>query len=1276
MKILAHTCFIGDTGYANHARSFFTALNKHHEVKVRNCTVGKSWSGFNDTPHDGESYLTDEMKQMLCLQTLNNSDGTKSDYPIYQHDNLENIDVHIVLVDMNHQYFYDNYKGYKVAYNVWETTRYPDDFFRKLMEFDEIWVPSNWQKECLIEQGCSNNKIKIVPEGVDADVFKPNNHEKNDKFRFLLFGRWEYRKSTAEIIKTFGETFKGLEDEVELICSVENPYPFDGLTSTKERIKFNGFNYENVRFINFPKRDEYVKYLQDGDVFVSCARSEGWNLPLCVPGNKKIISNENIISIKDVSINDFVISHTGIEQKVINVFKRKYTGVIKSIKIHNDYENLELTPEHPVYVIKRSRFITKQNKFKLIPQLKPEWIPAKDIIKGDIIIRTTPQQKYSENEIIDLLDIDKTLLYDEKHVWYKTGYNNKSEQIKYKRFIKLWDLSYIFGWYIAEGCDGKSKLIFSLNALKEVSVAEKIISEIFKIFGSHGTYKIKDNKLNVVFNSVLLCKFFTKFCGSLAQNKFIPNKILFGPISELKTLVDNMFLGDGCEYMNHLNNYTTISYTLARQLIIANQRLNIKTTIQISKRLHRETNETYVCCWCNENKNHRHSNKSWWHPEGLCLLVKDTSDINYDNHVYNLEVENDNSYLLVNATVHNCEAMACGTPSIYSNWGGQLEFANGKGIPIKIKGLKPANIGGLNFPGDYCEPDFDDLALKMLELYENYTTHKINAIIDSDKIHEEYSWDKAAEIASNILTKTETPFVFVATGNESYMSVIEQMVKSLLEFSKAKILVYGVDCEVPFDYPNVIKRTINPPKRSEHDKWYWKQYACIESLNENFENYVWIDGDVVANYNIDNIKKHFNRITNYPISDIHIQEMYYGTNEYGGQWFNQHLCELFNVQVKQPLMHVCLYVYNKECKWWFEEIIKEYNSIPLSEYKKYLLWNDEGLDNVLRWKYNCMEHLPFSNFDTSSYNNESHSDTNETMQQFYTFWNVDGPYNFNNIYGFQYFPKDKSDIIYFHGNKNADNSNKMLQFIKLKKEESFFKSEYFYTSIYNVKNLGEIKNIPGGTYEIAQKYGWDYAIYHEIYNLQDYYNNRDKKINDGDIVVDLGGNIGIFNRWAYSQGAAKVISFEPDKRYFKLLSLNSDPRSILFNAAVSDKMGELDIYESEHLGGSSLTEFGDYINKYKTRTYTLDYLFNIGLIDHIDFLKIDIEGSEINALKGISDENLKKVKTIAMEYHHGQLNFDINIRNEFINRLNNNGFKSYLLFLGRDENLQMIYFTK
>jgi len=119
------------------------------------------------------------------------------------------------------------------------------------------------------------------------------------------------------------------------------------------------------------------------------------------------------------------------------------------------------------------------------------------------------------------------------------------------------------------------------------------------------------------------------------------------------------------------------------------------------------------------------------------------------------------------------------------------------------------------------------------------------------------------------------------------------------------------------------------------------------------------------------------------------------------------------------------------------------------------------------------------------------------------------------------------------------------------------------------------------------------------------------------------------------------------------------------------------LHESVHLGGSNLFVAGpsDIVN-YPVRTYTLNYLFDTGLIDKIDFLKVDIEGAEILTFNGISDENLLKVKTIAMEYHHAQLNYDDELRNRFIKRFNSLGFNTYLLYLGANNQLQYVYVWK
>ena len=70
MKIRAHTCFIGKSGYCAHARSFFKELSKHVDLKIRNFT----WD-------DDTSYLTDSDFRLLETITLSDNNGTLKDYP-------------------------------------------------------------------------------------------------------------------------------------------------------------------------------------------------------------------------------------------------------------------------------------------------------------------------------------------------------------------------------------------------------------------------------------------------------------------------------------------------------------------------------------------------------------------------------------------------------------------------------------------------------------------------------------------------------------------------------------------------------------------------------------------------------------------------------------------------------------------------------------------------------------------------------------------------------------------------------------------------------------------------------------------------------------------------------------------------------------------------------------------------------------------------------------------------------------------------------------------
>lgn len=285
LKIYGHGSYIGNTGYNHHTRDFFRELSKYVNLKFRNFTIGSTWSGLNDSPHSKESYFNSIDESILYEQTLWNSNKERENFKIYQ-NNRKNFDhdFNIVLTETDHYYFYDKYLGPKIAYNVWETTLQPDNFFEQLKRFDELWVPSKWQRDCTIKQGYDPNKIKVLPEGVDEQTFYPDSNvthplTSDGRFKFMIFGRWDYRKSTKELIETFLRTFDKNEP-VDLIVSIDNPFSGDGLKNTEERLSHYNLVDDRIKVLHFPDRRDYIDILKSGHVFLSCARSEGWNLPL------------------------------------------------------------------------------------------------------------------------------------------------------------------------------------------------------------------------------------------------------------------------------------------------------------------------------------------------------------------------------------------------------------------------------------------------------------------------------------------------------------------------------------------------------------------------------------------------------------------------------------------------------------------------------------------------------------------------------------------------------------------------------------------------------------------------------------------------------------------------------------------------------------------------------------------------------------------------------------------------------------------------------------
>ena len=57
------------------------------------------------------------------------------------------------------------------------------------------------------------------------------------------------------------------------------------------------------------------------------------------------------------------------------------------------------------------------------------------------------------------------------------------------------------------------------------------------------------------------------------------------------------------------------------------------------------------------------------------------------------------------------------------------------------------NYNSGNTPGFWYEPDFEDLENKMIDVYENYPLYKQKAVIESEFIRKEFTWEKSVDKA-------------------------------------------------------------------------------------------------------------------------------------------------------------------------------------------------------------------------------------------------------------------------------------------------------------------------------------------------------------------------------------------------------------------------------------------------------------------------------------------------------------------------------------------------
>jgi 23S rRNA U2552 (ribose-2'-O)-methylase RlmE/FtsJ len=197
------------------------------------------------------------------------------------------------------------------------------------------------------------------------------------------------------------------------------------------------------------------------------------------------------------------------------------------------------------------------------------------------------------------------------------------------------------------------------------------------------------------------------------------------------------------------------------------------------------------------------------------------------------------------------------------------------------------------------------------------------------------------------------------------------------------------------------------------------------------------------------------------------------------------------------------------------------------------------------------------------------------------------------------------------------------------------KSRFFYEK--------DFKNVLTDT-----SHHWYDFFYKEMYALEFsptncIYERDNCIIEPDDVVVDLGANVGFFSDYA-AKKCKRIISVEGGDGFFACLIKNTYHNTNI-----------------EYLNANVVSETSKinrtWANPSKINV-TISDIFNLYNLEKIDFLKIDIEGSEYDIFRDIDKNILSKIRKIAIEVH------DPNRNNELIANINKNRLFYFDWFLG------------
>ncbi|MFA5559304.1 MAG: LAGLIDADG family homing endonuclease [Methanofastidiosum sp.] len=413
--------------------------------------------------------------------------------------------------------------------------------------------------------------------------------------------------------------------------------------------------------------------------------------PCFTAGNKVTMYNGLVKNIEDISKGDFVLTHMGRPQKVTDVFVRETTEPIHTINVCKLIKNeFKCTGNHPIYAVKE-KYIKypsghiKRNLKNL--KIEPEWINAKNLVVGDYVVIGKFDSLIVDKDKIIVSDILKNMYdveiknnYIYKYTKYITPNGIQGKTIKYKGIPNEISINEQFltlvGYFLSEGYvdlnNNRIRITFHKN---ERSYINYVFDAIKDIFNLEPIREYNRNTCTVVVHNNILPYLFHELFGSYGHTVHLTSWMMLLPDYKQKYILKGILQGDGCHYVakNHTSKDTPdrIKITLNNRELISQLFyifLKLGYYCTISKNYNKKHNKFYytieiapsysreLCDLIDKNKFKKRRNQEFYKIINGYLLfpILEINTSIENTKVYNLEVEQDHSYVVNGICVHNC----------------------------------------------------------------------------------------------------------------------------------------------------------------------------------------------------------------------------------------------------------------------------------------------------------------------------------------------------------------------------------------------------------------------------------------------------------------------------------------------------------------------------------------------------------------------------------------------------------------------------------------------